>query len=173
MLVNDIVQACWVVSDLEEAMLRFQRTMRCGPFFFIEGAAVENGVYRGTPSRPVSNIALAQAGQIQVELIQPRSPAPSIYRDVVPEGKEGFHHLCYFTEDYDGERARYEAMGAALGFEGISNGDMRVAYYDTRALTGFMTEVLEDNAGVKDLFAMIRRAAEGWDGRDPIRPITV
>lgn len=172
MPVNNIIQACWIVSDLQEAMPRFQRTMGCGPFFFIENSTVDNAVYLGNPTKQVSDIGLAQAGDMQIELIQPKTPCPSVYLDVIPPGTEGFHHLCYFTEDYDGERARYEAMGAPAAFEGIF-GDMRVAYYDTRKLTGFMTEVLEDNAGVKDLFAMIRHAAEGWDGRDPIRPISV
>ncbi len=172
MAVNNIIQACWIVNDLHEAMPRFQRTMGCGPFFVIENSTVDNATYLGNPTKQVSDIGLAQAGQLQIELIQPKTPAPSIYLDAVPRGTEGFHHVCYFSGDYDGERARFEAMGAPAAFEGIF-GTMRVAYFDTRAQLGFMTEVLEDNADVKGLFDMIRDAAEGWDGSDPIRPIPV
>lgn len=171
--VNSIVQACWVVRDLHEAMARFQRTMGCGPFFWIADVSPENGRYRGTPVTMVSDIALAQAGAMQIELVQPKSPAPSVYRDVVPEGEDGFHHLCYFSDDFDGERVRYEGLGVETAFDGVSNGDMRIAYYDTRHLNGCMSEVLETNKGVQELFAMVADAARDWDGSDPIRRLAV
>jgi hypothetical protein len=32
-------------------------------------------------------------------------------------------------------------------------------------------EIHADNEGLRDFFAMVRDAAEGWDGSDPLRPV--
>ena len=46
-------------------------------------------------------MALANAGFIQVELIQTRNDVPSMYRDFQQSSKSGLQHVAYWTEDYD------------------------------------------------------------------------
>ena len=48
-------------------------------------------------------------------------------------------------------------------------GSVDFAYYDTRPLMGCMLEVVSYDDGVIERFAQIAAAAQGWDGRDPIR----
>ena len=48
-------------------------------------------------------LALAQAGPMQVELIQPTSE-PNAYRDSVPAGSGAcFHHVCTWSHDLDAD----------------------------------------------------------------------
>ena len=51
---------------------------------------------------------VAQAGPVQIELIQQLCDRPSVYRDLVDTGESGFHQLCTVTADYDGKIAHYQ-----------------------------------------------------------------
>jgi hypothetical protein len=166
---NLFFQAAWVVNDLEEAMHRWIKTARVGPFFVIPHQGVKETCYRGTPTPIDFSGALAQSGPMQIELIQQHSDTPSAYRDTFAAGEEGFHHMCSFVEDYDAEVEHYRQQGAALAFNGVVGDDMRFAYVDTRATLGFMTEIIEERQAARDLFKMVADAAIDWDGTDPIR----
>lgn len=168
--INPIHQICFIVPDLHAAMRQWQKSERCGPFFIMEKVQPENPVYRGNPTFLEMTVGFAQAGDLQIELIQPLSAEPSAYTDSVERGTTGFHHVCYWVDDYVAERQRYHSLGVATAFE-ASFGTMRFAYYDTRELIGCMTETLESDAVVKALFDKVRTAAIGWDGRDPVRPL--
>ncbi len=56
-------------------------------------------------------MALANSGPLQMELIQIRNDAPSMYRDFLQAGHTGLQHVAYWTEDYDADLARLEAAG--------------------------------------------------------------
>jgi methylmalonyl-CoA/ethylmalonyl-CoA epimerase len=167
---QNIFQICFVVPDIAAAMPQWQKTMGCGPFYMMEGVEPQNPRYRGAPSFLKMHAAMAQAGDIQVELIQPLSAEPNVYRDSVPAGATAFHHVAYWSNDYDAELRHFAAIGAAVVSE-ASYGSMRLGYFDTRARIGCMTEVLEHDEGVKALFEQIRVAAIGWDGSDPVRKV--
>lgn len=161
-------QMAWVVDDLEAAVRRWVESSNVGPFYVIAHAKVERVRYRGVPAQLDFSGALAQAGDIQIELIQQHNDGPSAYRDVFPKGAQGFHHMCTFVDDFDAEIARYAARGAVAAVDGAF-GDMRFAYLDTRADLGHMTEIIEDRASIRDVFKIVADAAADWDGRDPIR----
>ncbi len=55
-------------------------------------------------------------------------------------------------------------MGAGRG---------RYAYFVRAELPSAMVEISETTGGKGDFFDEIRRAAQGWDGRDPIRRLPV
>lgn len=162
-------QAAWIVNDLEEAINRWVKTAQVGPFFVIPHSEVQDVRYRGGQSIDLDfSVALAQAGPIQIELIQQHNEGPSAYRDTYAAGQEGFHHMCGFVDDYDAEVERQARLGFPVAHAGWV-GDMRFAYLDTRASLGFMTEIIEDRQYVRDLFKMVADAAVGWDGDEPVR----
>jgi hypothetical protein len=47
----------------------------------------------------------------------------------------------------------------------------RTCYIDTAPTLGFMTELITANPVAEQVFGAIRQAAEGWDGRTPIRTL--
>jgi hypothetical protein len=163
-----LIQAAFIVNDLEEAVRRWVRTARVGPFYIVPHAKVERVLYRGVPAVLDFSAALAQAGPLQIELIEQHSAAPSAYRDVYPKGSEGFHHVCMMTHDFDSELARHAAEGSPTATQGAF-GDMRFAYVDTRSQLGHMTESIEDRASIKEMFKMIADASVGWNGENPMR----
>ena len=50
-------------------------------------------------------------------------------------------------------------------------GDIHFAYHDATRTLGHHVEVHDDSEGFRGFFAMMRDAGEGWDGRDPLRPL--
>ena len=166
---NKIIQSAFVVDDLRHAVDQWIKTADIGPFYIMENCRPENVLHRGKPAELVMDLAFCQCGPTQIELIQPRSAGPNVYRDSVPAGTgQAFHHVCYFTDDIDGEFARFEQMGAEVATQ-ATFGPMRYGYWDTRHLIGCMTEVMEHDEAVEGMFRMIAEAAVDWDGSDPVR----
>jgi catechol 2,3-dioxygenase-like lactoylglutathione lyase family enzyme len=167
---SGFMQAAWIVNDVEGAARRWSETTGIGPFFIIRHAQVLDVRYRGAPAELDFSAALAQAGPLQIELIQQHGGANSAYRDVYAEGEEGFHHVCTMVHDFDSEMRRYAQQGVVAVTEGAF-GDMRYAYVDTRPLIGHMTEIIEDKASIKEMFGQIASAAACWDGSEPLRSL--
>jgi len=165
-----IVQLAWVVNDLEEAAHRFHRIYGCGPFLMNRHIKLGDPCYRGTPVRTNFSTALAQAGDVQIELIVQHDDTPSVYRDLHAAGAEGFHHIAVIVPDVAQEVERYQTLGFAAAFTGRF-GSAEFAYVDTSPAIGHMTEILPDNAMLRGFFASVRQAAEEWDGCDIIREL--
>lgn len=165
---NKVTQAGYVVDDIDAAIERWMKVTGIGPFYIMRDCAPENVIHRGRPGELLMDIAFCQAGPVQVELIQPRSAGPNVYRDSVPAGTDAYHHQAYFTDDMDAEFARFAAMGVEVGYQ-ATFGPMRYAYFDTRQFIGCMTEVMEHDANVEGMFQMIADAAVDWRGSDPVR----
>lgn len=162
---QQIIQIAWVVPDLEAAAWRWHRTMGIGPFLVNRHITIGNPLYRGQPQATDFSTAIAQAGPVQIELVEQHDDTPSCYRDTVPRGSEAMHHVAIMVADYAAALASYTAQGFAVASEG-EFGDVRFAYVDSSPSIGHMIEILEDKPGIQRFFGAVRRAAEGWDG-DP------
>lgn len=162
---RSIVQMAWVVNDLEEAAQRWHRTMGIGPFLVSRHIQLQNLHYRGDPSQLDFSTAIAQAGPIQVELVQQHCDSPSCYRDSIPVGREGFHHVAIVADDYDETLALYARQGLDIANAGFF-GTARFSYVDSIPKIGHMVEVLEKCRPIDAFFEAIRKAAEEWNG-DP------
>ena len=113
--------------------------------------------------------ALAQAGDMQIELIQPTGNGPSAYRDTVPIGRSGFHHIALWSNDVNADVARYAEKGFAVAARGNAAGIVQFAYIDTSLVFGHMIELVQENDIVRSVFNTVADAAIGWDGSDPLR----
>jgi hypothetical protein len=166
------MQMCWVVPDLHAAMERWTRTAGVGPFFFFESVTFEDGCYRGRPAQMAQNqAAIAQAGDMQIELVCQTSDEPSIWRDLVPKGQTGFHHMAIYCDDFDATLAHYTAQGFEVAYTGLMMGH-RTCWVDTTATLGFMVELVTKNPTADYVFGQFRAAAENWDGSDPVRTLS-
>jgi hypothetical protein len=169
MIAHAFVQTCFIVPDLEAAMHEWLRAGDVGPFVVMSHVRPENGIYRGVPAELEMSCAFAQAGPMQIELIEQHDDGPSVYRDVYPAGAGGFHHLCYWANGTIAEEAvLFRARGIEAGYT-ASFGPLNFAYFDARKELGCFLEVLERDPGTMALFDSIAEAARGWDGSDPIR----
>lgn len=159
-------QLAFVVDDLVATARRWVDLYGVGPFYVLPSGSHE-GIYQGEPVTVLSQIAVSQAGPLQIELIQPLEDGPSVYRDFRRAGA-GTHHIATITKDYDRAIAHYERLGFAPAMALRTPGG-RVAYIDTSADVGLYTEIIEESADFVRALRGTARACAGWDGADPIR----
>ena len=164
-----IFQNAWVVPDIESACMKWVDELGIGPFFLTDykPGTFESITYRGEQSDLSMKVAIAQAGNVQIELIEPLTEQCA-YHDSVPKGQMGFHHMCVWTLDFEADLTYMESLGYTAANTG-KVGHIDFAYFDTRPLMGCMLEVVTKNEGTVARFAEIAAAAENWDGKDPIR----
>ena len=164
-----IKQAAYVVNDLDAAIGHWVDLVGAGPFFRIDGARVTDVGYRGSTVEAELSLALGNSGGLQIELIAPAGDAPSIYREL----PRGVHHLALLARDFEAESARLERQGHPVAWALTLPGICRVRYHDTLAAFGHFLELWESTEVMRGLLDMIETASHGWDGRDPVRRLTL
>jgi len=166
-------QVGFVVRDIEKAMAHWSRTLGVGPWLYKEEVGTTEFRYFGRPSAlPQLSIALANSGDLQLELIQQRNDAPSLYLDSLERSGECAQHVAYWTEDrYDELHRRLCEAGYVEGHGGRMGMRGRFAYFVHADLPSAMVELSELSGGKGEYFAQIAQAARGWDGSDPIRRV--
>lgn len=165
-----IRQLGYVVDDIEAGMKYWSEVMGVGPWFYNPKVPIEGYTYDGQPYEVHNSVALANSGEMQVELIQTRNDAPSMYRDFMQKGLRGLQHVAFWTTDYDRDlqmmldRGFTPRMGGQVGQNG------RFIYFAEEHHPGTCIELSEVMGPKGRMFDMIREAAKGWDGSDPVRP---
>lgn len=166
-----IRQLGYVVHDIEAAMDYWSKTLGVGPWFYNPKVPIKNYVYRGESHEPHNSVALANAGALQIELLQTRNDVPSMYRDFLRAGHQGVQHVAYWTESFDADLARAQAAGFEVCMGGEVGENGRFVYFEDRSPLPGTTIELSEVAGPKGkLFKLIREAAVNWNGQDPVRP---
>jgi catechol 2,3-dioxygenase-like lactoylglutathione lyase family enzyme len=159
----------YVVRDLEAALKHWTEVLGVGPFFVFDRAPITDFRYRGEPSPLEVSIALANSGALQIELIQQRNDAPSMYRDFLATGREGLQHVAAWTERFDADLERCVAAGYRVGQSGCVGEGGRFVYFETGAHPGTVMELSEISGAKGRFFRHIEACARDWDGTDPIR----
>jgi len=168
-LFGPIRQNGYVVRDIEAALRHWTEVLGVGPFFYFEKVPIEDFRYRGEPSPLDVSIALANSGALQIELIQPRNDAPSMYRDFLAARHEGLQHVAFWTDRFDSELERALAAGYRVGQSGAIGESGRFVYFESEGHTGTVVELSEISGPKGRFFAHIARVAEEWDGSEPVR----
>jgi methylmalonyl-CoA/ethylmalonyl-CoA epimerase len=162
----------YVVDDIEATVSRLVDQLGAGPFLLIENVPVENVLSRGEPAEFVHNSAFGQCGGGAIELMQALSLAPERVRKGFSGPRPRIHHVAYVvppTEVTDvrrslDERGLTEYLSSQLG-------KVETTLHDASATLGHDIEIHGDNKGLRDFFAMVRGAADGWDGSEPLRRV--
>lgn len=165
-----VIQNAFLVEDVWAAAKRWSETTGIGPFWIVGHAPMEDLMYRGKPVAIDASFALAQAGDVQIELIQQHSDGPSAFRDLYQPGQYGFHHVALYSApgEYDLDLEQYTSQGAEVSVSGAFAGK-RFCYIDTTPTLGYMTELLEASEAQDGFFSMLKTSAAEWDGSDPVR----
>ena len=166
---GEVMQLAFVPADFDGALKFWTETMGAGPFFALDHVKLDDLKYRGAPAEIDFSMVLGYWGDIQIELIRQHNDAPSIYKAWRDEGREGLHHVCILVDDMEKARAVCAKAGASVAQEGKVQGGGEVIYVDTGGGPGTLVEILKPGPGTPAFFGMIREAARGWDGQDPLR----
>ena len=171
---GEIRQVAYLVPDIEAAMDYWANTLGVGPWFYNPRVPIRNFTYRGESFEPHNSVALANAGGLQMELLQVRNDVPSMYRDFIRAGHQGSQHFAYWTENFDADLERAEGAGFKVCMSGEVGEKGRFVYFEDRshpgAHPGTVIELSEVAGPKGKLFRMIREASRDWDGKDPVRP---
>ncbi len=167
-----IAQNGYVVRDIHAAMDHWINVMGVGPWFYIEKVQVENFRYKGQVSDLDMSVAIANSGDVQIELIQQNNDAPSMYLDFLNAGHEGLQHVAYWTKDYQALYDTALSLGYTVGHEGQIGGEQgRFAYFETEAHPGTVIELSDVSGSKAVIFDYVKKASVNWDGKKPIRKL--
>ena len=104
-----------VVRDIERAMRHWVEVCGIGPWFYAERLPLTEFRYKGQVYDINMSVALANSGDVQLELIQQRCDSPSLYRDFLNAGHEGMQHWSSWPVNYHEIRQRALASGWEIG----------------------------------------------------------
>lgn len=167
-----VCQNGYVVRDIRAAMDHWINVVGVGPLYYIGRVKTDYFRHRGQDSNIEMSIAIANSGDLQIELIQQRNDAPSMYKEFLDSGREGLQHLAYWTKHYQALYDRALSLGYTVGHEGQIGGEQgRFAYFDTEHHPGTVVEISDTSGGKGRFFERVRQAAVNWDGADPIREV--
>lgn len=162
-------QMGFVVRDIDKAMRHWVEVCGVGPWFYAEKLPLDHFRYKGKNYDDIHlSIALANSGDVQLELIQQRDEYPSMYRDFLAAGHEGLQHWSSWPENYRELYDRAIAGGWKVGQEGDTPRGPFV-YFLNEGHPGTVIEMAEATPTRRRIFEAVRLAAVDWDGRDPIR----
>jgi hypothetical protein len=165
-----IVQICYVVKNVEEAVQYWADTVGAGPFFITgKQEYIKTFVY-GVES-PINHAgAVGQWGPLQVELYQPLDFGPA--NIIPPAGGMGqLHHINMgFVDDLEAEKKRLFKLGIvpALEYWSTIPEGAKTCIFDTRHICGHMIEVYEEHEGMRHSYKWMQRVAATWDRTSPL-----
>ena len=163
------VQIAYAVNDLDLAATEWRRHFGAGPFFISEHIALSEVRYRGAPGSFDHSSAYGQWGEVMVELVKDHTVGPSAVADVVGPGGSGLHHLAYFVDDFASAQSALIGAGWPEVLWAVTPSGVAFAFHDASATLGHMVEIYQGIPALTGFYAMVRDAAQGWDGSDPIR----
>ena len=165
-----IVQLGYLVPDIERAARHWTERLGIGPFFLIEHTPFTELWYRGRAITADQSAALAQWGDMQIELVQQHDARPCLNNEFAGLERGGLQHLGVMTRSVGDDLKTLASQGIeALQWGAV--GEIKFAFLDTGQHDGLLVELIEDCAAIREFFGMVRDAAHDWDGRDPLRRV--
>lgn len=166
---GDFRQIGIVVRDIDAAMKHWVEICGIGPWYYVDKLPVTEFHYRGSRYDDIHlSIALANSGEVQLELIQQRCSSPSMYRDFLEDGHEGMQHWSSWPKDYDARLEWALSQGYEIGQQGDSPRG-RFVYLWNEGHPGTVIEMADMTPEREAIFNGIKDAAVGWSGDDPVR----
>jgi hypothetical protein len=176
-LPGPIRQIGYVVRDLDAALTDWL-ALGVGPWFVVR-EYTQQVIYRGERCEVTISIALANSGDLQVELIHQHGDTPSIFTEFLDGGVDGdgdgFHQLAWWAADFDAAVVAAEAAGWPVVWrddDAAKGPSTRFAYVEPPAGSpATIFEIMELTEITASMGAFVRDAAKDWDGSDPIRTV--
>ena len=167
------VQIAYHVPDPEQAARGFASSFGWGPFFLFEHIALSRCSYRGAPATFDHSSAYGQAGDLMIELITQHDDTPSVLRDLYARNAVGVHHVACFVANLPAALEAARAAGREVALDACTATGTSFAMLDTSRELGHMVELYEPAGDLLKFYRYVRRAAQGWDGAEPLRRLRI
>ncbi|MGB3796843.1 MAG: VOC family protein [Alteraurantiacibacter sp.] len=166
---GSIVELCHVVEDLDKALAHWTRDLGAGPFFVFDVPVLPGQLYYGAPTAVSMRVGFGFSGGVLIELLQQTNDGASPFRDFLQKRGEGLHHIMQRAE-FDVAHARLLAAGFKIAYSGKMPSGERFCLFDTFALHGYYTELMELSEAMQASLALMEKAHATWDGKtDAVR----
>lgn len=169
-LPGPIRQIGYVVTDLDSALEEWV-ALGVGPWFVIRGIP-QRVTYRGHPCEITLSLALANSGDLQVELIHQDDDTPSIFTEFLTAHGPGFHQFAYWSADFDQAMRAVAEAGWPVVWSGGEDLGTRFAYVEPPGGPAAIIEIMELTDTTQGMATFVRDAAANWDGADAIRELS-
>ncbi|MBW2142643.1 MAG: VOC family protein [Deltaproteobacteria bacterium] len=141
---KNIRQVGIVVRDAAKTAKRYSEIFGVGPWLFFDTAPTDV-ILHGQPlndGESTIRIAVANLGEMQIELIQPLS-GPSTHMEFLKERGEGVHHLSFGAVDnHDEFIGSLQNLGIGIEMQGNLEGSVTFSYMATQKELGTIFEAL-------------------------------
>jgi hypothetical protein len=172
LLGQPIRQIAYFVSDVRAAAVRHSELFGSGPFFVADHIPLKRSFYRGREAFLDHSSAYGQWGEVMVEFVQQNNEGPSAFRDMYPEGSPGgIHHVALIIDDLDATIRELEDAGYETALYAEMNSGLAFAMVDAVAAYGHMIELYMPVPELVGFYDFVKQAAQGFDGREPVRTI--
>jgi catechol 2,3-dioxygenase-like lactoylglutathione lyase family enzyme len=170
---HPIRQVAYFVSDAVRAAREHSALFGSGPYFVAEHIPLRKVLHRGREASLDHTSAYGQWGEVMIEFVQQNTPGPSAFHDLYPEGsgRSGFHHVALIVDNLMQARREFGGAGLQEALYAEMNDGFAFVMIDDVARHGHMIELYEGVPTLTGFYAMVKQAAQSFDGRDPIRPI--
>lgn len=169
--IGTVLQCAYVVADLHKAIEFYQKKLGAGPFFVIDHGKSPSRMFRGKSYPAETSVGMAFAGNLNIELMQVHDDTPSVLREGIERWGYGFHHFGIPYDDVEAVLPGYLAEGyVEVTRNNVPTGGQVVFLDPPHPVQPGYLELLPVNPGMEETFGKFWRAAQDWDGKDPIRP---
>ena len=174
MTAHPIRQVAYFVPDAVRAARDHARQFGSGPYFLAEHIPLRKALHRGREALLDHTSAYGQWGEVMIEFVQQNNPGPSAFHDMYPEGsgRSGFHHIALIVDDLQAARREFSDSGLTEALYAEMSDGFAFVMVDDVARHGHMIELYEGVSALTSFYTMVKDAAKGFDGADPIRPIS-
>jgi catechol 2,3-dioxygenase-like lactoylglutathione lyase family enzyme len=137
-----VTQIGMVVQDMDKAVQYYSEWFGVGPWRVVTPEIVDR-TYRGKPAEYRLQLAFAEQGNLQWELIKVLQ-GPTIYEEDLGKDGEGLHHVRCRVDNLDDRVETFKKLGIEVIFSGRRT-DVRskFAYIDTRSIAGLTIELTQ------------------------------
>jgi catechol 2,3-dioxygenase-like lactoylglutathione lyase family enzyme len=159
-------QVAYLVEDLDGSVARWARFAGIGPWTIYRNVSM-HGAYHGQATEILMDVALSYQDELQIELIRPHGGSVSPYQDGSGRILVGMHHIAWFTDDLERDKAKARERGMRIGFE-AENAASKVAYFDSPDEPGLLFEFMLATPMLLEGFAQGVAASRTWDGQTAV-----
>lgn len=167
---HPVVHVGYSVTSIASAVDFLVRSFGAGPFFLMEDIRIPQLRNANGPIVWEHTAAFGQWGGLAVELQQIDRLEPEDAFGATYRRNDVFNHVAYAVDDLAREDERLRELGLGLLFEAV-NGPHHSNLYDA-PLLGHTIEVHQAFPLFHVFHESLAKAAEGWDGTDPLRPVS-
>jgi hypothetical protein len=158
----------YVVDDLRSGIEAFARDFGAGPFYVMEHLPFDEVTFEGGAAVYDHSSGFGAWGSILVELTEVHDARPAGLAAALTAPGAGIGHIAWLADDLDAEVQRLQAAGLRPFHTGRT-GPASAVWLDGGARFGHPVEVLQRRDEILGFYAMVRDAAQGWDGAEPYR----